>query len=101
MALVEQSDRNAAVALLEAGGQDWQAKEIRLGEGDHFPIVQAFARHRLASSPDHLSEMEKALAECSEVLTRFVHSRSDEDKHVAGRAAYRRASKALSHGREG
>lgn len=43
---VTQADRNAAVRLLEQGGQDWQAKEIRLGQGDHFPIVHALARHR-------------------------------------------------------
>ena len=47
---VIQADRNMAIRLLEAGGQDWQAKEIRLGQGDHFPIVQAFAEHRLAHS---------------------------------------------------
>lgn len=46
---VTQADRNAAVRLLEAGGQDWQAKEIRIGDGDHFPIVQAFACHRSES----------------------------------------------------
>lgn len=46
---VTQADRNAAVRLLEAGDQDWQAKEIRTHNGDHFPIVQAFARHRLAA----------------------------------------------------
>lgn len=46
---VTQEDRNSAVRLLEAGGQDWQAKEIRLKVGDHFPIVQAFANHRIAS----------------------------------------------------
>jgi hypothetical protein len=46
---VTQEDRNAVVRLLEAGDQDWQAKEVRLGQGDHFPIVQAFARHRQAA----------------------------------------------------
>jgi len=46
---VAQVDRNAVVRLLEAGGQDWQAKEIRLGDGDHFPIVQAFKNHRIAA----------------------------------------------------
>ncbi|MEN6549199.1 MAG: hypothetical protein ABFE07_24405 [Armatimonadia bacterium] len=47
---VTQADRNAAIRLLEAGGQDWQAKEIRLGVADHFPLVQAFARHRIEAA---------------------------------------------------
>ena len=46
---VTQADRNAAVRLMEAGGQDWQAKEIRIGVGDHFPLVQALAQHRIAA----------------------------------------------------
>ena len=55
---VTQADRNAAVRLLEAGGQDWQAKEIRIGVGDHFPIVEAFARHRQQAERDTLARME-------------------------------------------
>ena len=46
---VTQVDRNAAIRLLEAGDQDWQAKEVRIGQGDHFPLVQAFAAHRIAA----------------------------------------------------
>ena len=61
---VEQVDRNAAIRLLEAGDQDWQAKEVRLGNGDHFPLVQAFARHRLAaleSQASRIAELEAGL----------------------------------------
>lgn len=54
--VVTQADRNAAVRLLEAGGQDWHAKEIRLGHGDHFPTTQAFARHRIEASHPAPSE---------------------------------------------
>ncbi len=49
MVEVTQVDRNAAIRLLEAGDQDWQAKEVRIGQGDHFPLVQAFAAHRIAA----------------------------------------------------
>lgn len=55
---VSQADRNAAVRLLEQGGQDWQAKEIRLGQGDHFPIVQSLARHRHQAERETLARME-------------------------------------------
>ncbi len=52
--VVSQSARNAAIRLLEAGGQDWQAKEIRIGDGDNFPIVQAFASFEAAIRADQV-----------------------------------------------
>jgi hypothetical protein len=65
---VTQADRNGAVRLLEAGGQDWQAKEIRLGQGDHFPIVKAFARHRTEAARPLTAEIADLRAQLDEAM---------------------------------
>jgi hypothetical protein len=80
-------------------------------------VLRDFARHPTAALDDRtcvalraiekalgdtapaadLSELLGALGECLDVLPRFVHSVSDEDKHVAGRNALRRAHEAVNH----
>jgi hypothetical protein len=75
---VIQEDRNAAVRLLEAGGQDWQAKEIRLQQADHWPIVQALARHRLSHSAEKqalIEALRKVVAGFRESLTNGERNR--------------------------
>ena len=67
---VIQADRNAAVRLLEAVGQDWAAKDIRIGNGDYLPIVQAFAAHRI--------EAERRIVEINDRIDRFQFN-SDEE----------------------
>jgi len=60
---VSQADRDAAVRLLESGDQDGLAKEVRLGNADHWPIVQAFARHRIAAEEAGARKALEAAAE--------------------------------------
>ncbi|WP_144061989.1 hypothetical protein [Sphingomonas sp. MM-1] len=46
---VTQADREAAAAWAKLNGRNHQAANIRRGSCDDAPIVQAFARHRIAA----------------------------------------------------
>ena len=90
--VITQADRNSAVRLLEAGGQDWQAKEIRLAQGDRFPTVQAFARHRTEATHPLPAEIAD-LRQCTASLWDAIKHGDDEhrvwlkeaiDAHFAG-----------------
>jgi hypothetical protein len=105
---VVQADRNAAVRLLEAGGQDWQAKEIHIGNGDHFPIVQAFRDHRIASQPseregwpsreyytEQCSKLVWVTAERDNLRDAVQSVYSDEDFSMLGQIAREKVRAAL------
>ena len=67
-----------------------------LGASEALEAMQAYITKAEAAQPQSEKMLREALELCREVLPRFVHSVSDEDKHVAGRTALKAVLAALT-----
>lgn len=77
---VEQIDREAAASVYTSEGFAYDAALVPSGDCDHWPIVEAFARHRIA-------ERERVVAEICEFLRDYPAEQYKRD--IAYTIAYR------------
>lgn len=73
---VTQADREAAAAWAKLNGRNHQAANIRRGSCDDAPIVQAFARHRIAA-------LEAAAEACRQQEQDFLSPRFDTGRPIS------------------
>lgn len=106
---VKQADREAAAAMWRLCGNpdlNWQADWMADGTADSGPVVQAFARHRLATLPPSSADVKERAREllaatvggCSAATIR--HGNSDQSATITIASALRALERALQPSNE-